>query len=174
MGWDGVKRKFLIFIYKVEIMKAKDLAQLLEVIVRKVVREELKPILSEVKKSQKPIIKEIKSKKVKVDPLDINISEIIAEDRKVSKPKSFIKNPMLNEMLNETHQSGEWRNMDGNPYTSNQAQSFMAGRSTAVAPMQDIDGNPVNTNSEEVAGVMNVINKDYSQLMKAIDKKKGR
>ena len=107
-------------------MKAKDLAQLLEVIVRKVVREELKPILSEVKKSQKPIIKEIKSKKVKVDPLDINISEIIAEDRKVSKPKSFIKNPMLNEMLNETHQSGEWRNMDGNPYTSNQAQSFMA------------------------------------------------
>ena len=40
--------------------------------------------------------------------------------------------------------------------------------------MQDIDGNPVNTNSEEVAGVMNVINKDYSQLMNAIDKKKGR
>ena len=155
-------------------MKAKDLAQLLEVIVRKVVREELKPILSEVKKSQKPIIKEIKSKKVKVDPLDINISEIIAEDKKVSKPKSFIKNPLLNEMLNETHQSGEWRTMDGNPYTSNQAQSFMAGGSTTVAPMQDIDGNPVNTNSEEVAGVMNVINKDYSQLMKAIDKKKGR
>ena len=34
-------------------MKAKDLAQLLEVIVRKVVREELKPMLKEIKNSQK-------------------------------------------------------------------------------------------------------------------------
>ena len=121
----------------------------MEVIVRKVVREELKPILSEVKKSQKPIIKEIKSKKVKVVPIRYQHIKSIAEDKKVSKPKSFIKNPLLNEMLNETHQSGEWRTMDGNPYTSNQAQSFMAGGSTTVA-RQDIDGNPVNTNSEEV------------------------
>lgn len=60
-------------------MKAKELAQLLELVVRKVVREELKPILSEVKKSQKPIIREVKSKKVRVekDPLDINLSEIL-------------------------------------------------------------------------------------------------
>ena len=115
-------------------MKAKDLAQLLEVIVRKVVREELKPILFEVKKSQKPIIKEIKSKKVKVDPLDINISEIKKEKivSKPSKPKTFVQNEMLNEMLNETHQSGEWKNIDGNPYTSNQAQSFVSRGSTTV------------------------------------------
>jgi hypothetical protein len=119
-------------------MKAKDLAQLLEVIVRKVVREELKPILSEVKKSQKPIIKEIKSKKVKVDPLEIDMGKILAieENKKVSKPKTFVQNEMLNEMLNETHQSGEWRNLDGNPYTSNQAQSFMRGGSATVAPTQ--------------------------------------
>ena len=128
--------------------------------------------MSEVKKSQKPIIKEIKSKKVKVDPLDINISEIITEDRKVSKPKTFVQNEMLNEMLNETHQSGEWKNIDGNPYTSNQAQSFVSRGSTTVAPTQDIDGRPVDVNNQEVASVMNVINKDYSQLMKTIDKKK--
>lgn len=155
-------------------MKAKDLAQLLEVIVRKVVREELKPMLKEIKKSQKPIIKEIKSKKVEVDPLDINISEIIAEDRKVSKPKSFVKDSMLNDMLNEVADSGEWRNLDAAPYTSNQAQSFVAGRSTAIAPTQDIDGRPVDTSNPEVANVMGAITKDYSQLMKAIDKKKGR
>ena len=157
-------------------MKAKDLAQLLEVIVRKVVREELKPILSEVKKSQKPIIKETKSKKVETDPLDIDMRKILAieENKKTSKPKTFVKNSMLNEMLNETHQSGEWRNIDGNPYTSNQAQSFVSRGSTTVAPTQDIDGRPVDVNNQEVASVMNVINKDYSQLMKTIDKKKGR
>mgnify|MGYP003133795776 CR=1 FL=1 len=154
-------------------MKAKDLAQLLEVIVRKVVREELKPMLKEIKNSQKPIIKEIKSKKVKVDPLDINVEEIVAADRKVSKPKSYVKNPILNEMLNETHESGEWRTLNENPYTANQAQGFMQGGAT-TAPTQDIDGRPIDTNNETVANVMGSITKDYSQLMKAIDKKKGR
>ena len=48
----------------------------------------------------------------------------------------------------------------------------MQGSSTTTAPLQDIDGRPVDTNNQEVAGVMNVINKDYSQLMKAIDKKR--
>lgn len=153
-------------------MKAKELAQLLELVVRKVVREELKPILSEVKKSQKPIIREVKSKKVRVekDPLDINLSEILADtpERETEK-KTFMKNPLLNEMLNETHQSGEWRTMDGT-FDSNQAQSFIQ----AAAPTQDIDGRPVDTSNPEVANVMGAITKDYSQLMKAIDKKKGR
>ena len=159
-------------------MKAKELAQLLELVVRKVVREELKPILSEVKKSKKPIIREVKSKKVRVekDPLDINLSEILAEAPHVeTEQKTFIKNPMLNEMLNEVADSGEWRNLnDSNSFTSNQAQSFMQGGSTSVAPTTDIDGRPVDTNNQEVANVMGAMTKDYSQLMKAIDKKKGK
>ncbi len=152
-------------------MKAKELAQLLEVIVRKVVREELKPMLKEMKKSQKPIIKEIKSKKVEVDPLELDMTKILAmeDNKKTSEPKSFIKNPMLNEMLNDVAASGEWRNMDGT-FDSNQAQSFIQG----AAPTQDIDGKPVDTSNPEVANVMGAITKDYSQLMKAIDKKKGR
>jgi hypothetical protein len=158
-------------------MKAKELAQLLELVVRKVVREELKPILSEVKKSQKPIIREVKSKKVRVekDPLDINLSEILAEasERKTEK-KTFMKNPMLNDMLNEVADSGEWRTLNHTEFSSNQAQSFMQGGSTSVAPITDIDGRPVDTNNQEVANVMGAITKDYSQLMKAIDKKRGR
>ena len=76
-------------------------------------------------------------------------------------------------MLNETHQSGEWKNLNENPYTSIR-RKVLQGGSTTTAPLQDIDGRPVDTNNQEVAGVMNVINKDYSQLMKTIDKKKGR
>ena len=158
-------------------MKAKELAQLLELVVRKVVREELKPILSEVKKSQKPIIREVKSKKVRVekDPLDINLSEILAEAPEMeTEKKTFMKNPILNDMLNEVAESGEWRNLNDTQFSSNQAQSFMQGGSTSVAPTTDIDGRPVDTNNQEVANVMGAITKDYSQLMKAIDKKKGR
>ncbi len=153
-------------------MKAKDLAQLLEVIVRKVVREELKPMLKEIKKSQKPIIKEIKSKKVEVDPLEIDMGKILAieENKKVSKPKTFVKDSVLNDMLNEVADSGEWRTLNDNAYTANQAQGFMQGG----VPTQDIDGKPIDTSNAEVASVMGAITKDYSQLMKAIDKKKGR
>ena len=91
-----------------------------------------------------------------------------------NKPKSFVKNEMLNEMLNDVAQSGEWRNLDANPYTSNQAQGFVQGGSMVAAPTQDIDGRPVDTSNPEVANVVGAITKDYSQLMKAIDKKKGR
>lgn len=49
----------------------------------------------------------------------------------------------------------------------------MQGGSTSVAPTTDIDGRPVDTNNQ-VANVMGAITKDYSQLMKAIDKKRGR
>ena len=158
-------------------MKAKELAQLLELIVRKVVREELKPIITEVRNASKPIIKEVKVKKriVEKDPLDINLSELLSEDSGTPKTeqKTFIKNPMLNEMLNEVADSGEWRNLnDSNSFTSNQAQGFIQGNSTL--PTTDIDGRPIDTSNPEVANVMGAITKDYSQLMKAIDKKKGK
>ena len=157
-------------------MKAKDLAQLLEVIVRKVVREELKPIITEIKRASKPLIKETKSKSKTVkDPLDIDSSEIFKEEKvsTPSKPKTFVKNPMLNEMLNQTMNDGEWRTMDSQ-FGSNQAQRWVDNGSTSAAPTQDIDGRPVDTSNPEVANVMGAITKDYSQLMKAIDKKKGR
>ena len=164
-------------------MKAKDLAQLLEVIVRKVVREELKPMLKEIKNNRpRHTITELNdggTKGVIKDPTDLDLKEIFGREvneRVVTKaePKKFTENKVLNAMLNETHESGEWRTLNENPYTANQAQGFMQGSSTTTAPLQDIDGRPVDTNNQEVAGVMNVINKDYSQLMKAIDKKKGR
>ena len=64
-------------------MKAKDLAQLLEIIVRKVVREELKPMLKEIKNNRKPIITELNdggTKGVIKDPLDINLKEIFGRE----------------------------------------------------------------------------------------------
>ena len=159
-------------------MKAKELAQLLELIVRKVVREELKPILSEVKKSSKPIIKERKVKVIEKDPLDINLSELLSETPTIAQPKvaekkTYMKNPMLNEMLNDVNTAGEWRNMEST-FGANQAQGFVQGGSQSVVPTTDIDGRVVDTNNEQVAAVAGAMTKDYSQLLKAIDKKKGK
>ena len=160
-------------------MKAKDLAQLLEVIVRKVVREELKPIIAEVKKSSKPVIKETTSKKrvVKKDPL--NVDHIFEE--RTTQHQTFTKNSMLNDMLNETAESGEWRNMDS-MYTSNQAQGFdrahMASAlgygEQSVIPTTDIDNKPVDMATLQSSGVADALTRDYSQLMKTINAKKGK
>jgi len=169
-------------------MKPKELAQLLELIVRKVVREEMKPLLKEVRKSSKPIIKEARKpkqiRKIKeVDPLDV--SHVLNADRVKTKTstKEYTNNPMLNSILNETANDGEWRNMDGK-FGADQAQGFnRAGMVDAIGygngqsnmmPTTDIDGKPVDTNNEQVAAVGVALTKDYSALMKAIKVKKGK
>ena len=169
-------------------MKAKQLADLLEVIVRKVVREELKPILKEIKQSSKPVIKENKVKEITkpFDPLDV--SDVLETERlkKQNPTMEFSKNPMLNEMLNETAESGEWKNLDGRTFTSGQSQGFNrqvmaeklgygSGKPTAqnMTPTIDQDGNPMNVNIEGTA-VGDALTKDYSKLMKTINAKKGK
>ena len=161
-------------------MKAKELAQLLELVVRKVVKEELKPILKEIKQSSKPIIKEravTKPTAVKKDPLDI--SGLL--ETKKSKVQKFSENPLLNDMLNETMNDGEWRNMDAQ-FGSNQAQGFdrahMASAlgygEQSVIPTTDADGKPVDMDVLKTSGVADALTRDYSGLMKAINSKKGK
>jgi len=161
-------------------MNAKELAKLLEVVVRKVVREELKPILTEVKKSRKPLLSE---KPNKNKPL----SEIIDNVPLKKKPNmNFSKNSTLNDILLETYDSGEWKNLNGKTFTSNQAQGFdraamasMLGygdehsRLNSMTPTIDPEGNPMNVNLEGTA-IGDALTKDYSQLMKAINSKKGK
>jgi acylphosphatase len=64
-------------------------------------------------------------------------------------------------------------------YNSSMAQSFKSMMSEEpdvphVAPMTDITGKAVNINDQKVAATVNAMTKDYSALMKAIDKKKGK
>ena len=46
--------------------------------------------------------------------------------------------------------------------------------SPSIAPTTGINGEVVNMNKEGVAATVNAMTKDYSALMKAIDKKKGK
>ena len=97
--------------------------------------------------------------------------------------KTFSKDPLLNDLLAETAASPmamteDWPAMD---FRAEMAQGFGMMKSaghdiphtTTIAPTHDINGTPVNTNNENVATIVNAMTKDYSALMKAIDKKKG-
>ena len=129
------------------------------------VRTEMKRVLNEQRVAPKQVIDH-----------GIRMSE---QAIKPSKPKTFVKDPLLNDLLNETAAAPaleqDWPTMD---FRSEMAQAFggMRGASSElpfVAPMQDINGAPVNVNDAKVAPIVNAMTKDYSALMKAIDKKKG-
>jgi hypothetical protein len=157
-------------------MRVKQLAELLEIIVRKVVREEMKGLLKEIRNTSKPIIKETRITKVTepFDPLDV--SGVLGMEQSITQtPKiQFSKNSMLSEVLNETAESGEWRTMNST-FEANNAQGFFDRQSMmSLIPDTDIEGKPVNIEVLKRSGVVNALTKDYSALMKAINTKKGK
>jgi hypothetical protein len=89
--------------------------------------------------------------------------------------KQFTKNSMLNDLLNETAgtpaapEMAEWSTMN---FRSEMANAFGVETAPAIAPTTGINGEAVNMQKEGVAATVNAMTKDYSALMKAINKKK--
>jgi hypothetical protein len=160
-------------------MNSKDFIQALRKVIREevqtAVRTELSQIGSVIKESRKSAPAPVQRYTESYKP-------------KTKSKQQFSKNSMLNDILNET---GGFRSE--NPYamlqenysdvnyndfdewpTMNMGQRPMAPiNKAAMIPTVDTEGRPINPNAvpEEV---VNAITKDYSALMKAIDKKKGK
>lgn len=147
--------------------------------VRAAVREEMK-VLTENKQRPKT--------KLKVDDIWESMGSTTGKSTKstgahtTTPKKSFSKDPLLNDLLNDTASRPIQIN-EGydtiSTYSAEMAQGFGMMRGTdmstpVVAPARDLDGRPVNMDNEAVATVVNAMTKDYSALMKAIDKKKGK
>ena len=86
--------------------------------------------------------------------------------KKIVEKKQFTKNSILNEVMNETAQSDEWKTMGGGTYDSSKMNEVM-GKSY---------GDMMNSNSPiSVDGkTPDFLTKDYSKVMKALDKKDGK
>ena len=127
----------------------------LKMMIREVVREEIRLALKEVIGGSKQQIK-------KPQP---------------PKKQSYTKNPVLNEVLNET-QSDEWETMGGTQFTSDRMGELIGGSYADMmngnqqpnidSRVREMGANPASV-PQEVKD--NIFNKDYSELMKAIDKK---
>lgn len=146
--------------------------------VRSAVRTEMKLLLNEQKINHKQVIQHGSRlhHMTEQNPYDISFS---AKPAKVAKPKQFVKDSMLNDILNETAMSSQpveqdWPTMD---FRSEMAQAFGGAGYTDttphVAPAVDFDHRPVNMGNPAVAATVDAMTRDYSALMKAIDKKKG-
>ena len=145
-----------------------------------IVKEEVKKEVAKKEKSiRESILKEVKQSQPKVvekDPLDV---DHIFETKQQTK-QSFTGNSMLNDMLNETAQGGEWRSINGpgGVFNASQAQGWGGGMNTQQSTFQTAEGGQVSAQqlqqTEAGKAVVNAVTRDYSQLMKAIDKKKGK
>ena len=129
------------------------------------------------------LIREIVRQEVKKEVKKIFIKENVKKASVKSKEVSYTKDPTLNKILNETAQSPEFEeypNM-GEYDTSNMAELLGYGETPAggdderkrkAAAVQTAQAAGVDPNNvpEEVMGALT---RDYRDVMKAIDKKKG-
>ena len=124
----------------------------LKMVIREVVREEirlgLKELLGEVKKQPTQQVKKPKP----------------------PKKQNFSKNPVLNDMLNETHMSNveeEWEQMGGTKFTSERMNELMGGSYSDM--MNSNPEAPIVVDGQQP----DFLKKDYREVMKAIEEKKG-
>ena len=134
----------------------------LRLMVREIVREE-------VALTMKEVIKEIIGGKPQSQP------------KPKPKKKYYSKNKVLNDVLNETaiSETGEeWETMGGTTYTSNRMNEIMGNsygdmmngnqKPNADTMVRSMGGNP-----DAVGDTLkNALTRDYSELVKAMDKKK--
>jgi len=148
-------------------MKAKTFENLIRKVVREEIdyalRREIKTLKEDLRDELKPTIIEHEEKMVEVPETTKNSlrEKIMGTQSIKQRPKTnFTSNGALNDLLNETAMGDTNLNSGNSPVSL--AKPFATG-----APMsQDTTGMP-----EPVA---KAVTRDYSDLMKAINKKKGR
>ena len=135
-------------------------------LIRQIVREEvamaINEVITELKQPQQQISKPKQKRKI------------------VEKQQNYTSNPVLNDVLNETAMDGDWKSIASNgagkaldSISSTLSDSYgdmMGGKEINVDQMAA----EANVNPESVPNhVSDALTRDYSELMGAINKKKG-
>jgi len=176
-------------------MKLNELRKVIREEVTKVVRKELVEFVQLLGESNTPkpkkktkVVKKKKKSVVSEQSLKAMLGDFQEEnfEQKKQPQQNFSNNPVLNNILNETqgHNGSpkpgheEYPTMGGGTYDkSRMAEMIGYGdisgqprQQTQIAPMTTPDGRPVTNVPDDVAKAMT---RNYGDLMKAIDKKKG-
>ncbi len=164
-------------------MNTEKLLQAIQILIKEELKEQLPALIKEgVKAEMKKMIAEGKES-AKTQPIGLSMAKAILEDDAVIKSvkekvaqKTFSKNPMINQILNET--KGGIPQGDGGFRTMNFGQGDMGsivGR-TAIAEKMgygDMAKGPSPTGlgvNTGVAEIDKALNRDYSELVKRFKK----
>ena len=99
------------------------------------------------------------------------IEEVITELKQPTQPtkpvekKSFTKNSVLNDVLNETAQDGDWKTLGGSKFTSDRMNELVGGQYGDM--MKDTPQQVVPSNDP----MSQFVNKDYREVLKKADEK---
>ena len=162
-------------------MDTKKLIQAIKILVE----SEVKKRFAEEKKILKQsIIKELKQQPIRQttplvekDPLDVD--HLFETKKPQTQKKLFNNDSPISSILNETYQSGEWRDIGGGrTFTSDMAQSFTGGSMMNQSNIQDSEGRAVSMDTlaqtEAGVAVLGALTRDYSALMQVMNNKKKR
>ena len=117
------------------------------------------------------------------EEIRLGLKEVLggAKKQPVQKPKpkqkqQYSKNPVLNEVLNET-QADDWETMGGAKFTSDRMGELVGNSYKDL--VKDDSGNAngslareMGMNPDDPASAF--LKKDYRELMNAVDKKRGK
>lgn len=165
-------------------MNSKDFIQAL----RKVIREEVSNAVRTELSKITPIINEQATTTKYKAPVKPTVTTKVTAKTPVS--KQYTANPTLNELLNQTagfrnehagvslDESINYNDFEEWPTMGRRTATPTAPVAKTIVPSVDLEGRPVNVaklaETEAGAAVVNALTRDYSALVKAMDKKKGR
>ena len=168
-------------------MKKTELIKIIEKVVRREVKKQVNEIfINEGKKA-------LASRSIVNDEVSSSLTQIAEQEYTQPKPKKreykeYTKNESLNKILNETaggipQGDSEYPTMGGGTYTSDRVHELMGGnpmmmntpqgkeKARQVGAVESMKARGVS--SEQVGeDVVNALTRDYSGLMKAMNKKK--
>ncbi len=125
-------------------------------------------------KKKKPNIKTIIRQIVR-EEVAMAIKEVITElkqpiesqpqPKKIVEKKSYTQNSVLNDVLNETAQDGDWKTMGGGEFTTDRMNELVGGQY----------GDMMNTKSQQVVPssdpMSQFLNKDYREVLEKTEEK---
>ena len=115
-------------------------------VIRQIVREEVAMAIKEV-------ITELKQ------PIESQ-----TQPKKIIEKKSFTNNSVLNDVLNETAQDGEWKTLGGKEFTTDRINELVGGQYGDMmknTPQKVPSSDPMSQ----------FLNKDYSEVLKKTEEK---
>ena len=91
-----------------------------------------------------------------------------SQPKKIVEKKSFTSNSVLNDVLNETAQDGDWKTLGGGEFTSDRMNELVGGQygdMMSETPQQVPSSDPMSQ----------FLNKNYSEVLeKSIEKSKNK
>ena len=125
-------------------------------------------------KMKKPNIKTI-IRQIGREEVAMDIKEVITElkhpiesqpqPKKIVEKKSYTQNSVLNDVLNETAQDGDWKTMGGGEFTTDRMNELVGGQY----------GDMMNTKSQQVVPssdpMSQFLNKDYREVLEKTEEK---